>query len=45
MSTRRPPVVLGRGHERELLDRMLRNVRDGQSSVLVVHGEAGAGRC
>jgi DNA-binding CsgD family transcriptional regulator len=44
MSARRPPLLLGRGRERELLDRMLRNVREGQSAVLVVRGEPGVGK-
>jgi DNA-binding CsgD family transcriptional regulator len=44
MSARRPPVLLGRARERELLDRMLDNVRGGQSAVLVIRGEAGAGK-
>src|ERR671935_3186128 len=34
----------GRSSERELLDRLLENVRDGQSAVLVVRGEAGVGK-
>src|ERR671921_846674 len=44
MSARRPPVLLGRARERELLDRMLDNVRGGQSAVLVMRGEAGVGK-
>src|SRR3954471_18480951 len=44
MAGRRPPVLLGRAHERELLDRLLENVRAGQSAVLVVRGEAGVGK-
>jgi hypothetical protein len=35
------PVLLGRASEREALDRRLENVRGGQSTVLVVRGEAG----
>jgi DNA-binding NarL/FixJ family response regulator len=44
MAGRRPPVLLGRAEERELLDRLLENVRAGQSAVLVVRGEAGVGK-
>src|SRR5918995_3986200 len=44
MAGRRPPVLLGRADERELLDRLLENVRAGQSAVLVVRGEAGVGK-
>jgi DNA-binding NarL/FixJ family response regulator len=44
MEGRRSPVLLGRADERELLDRLLENVRAGQSAVLVVRGEAGVGK-
>src|SRR3954453_18405987 len=44
MSVRRPPVLLGRAGERQALDRLLENVRGGQSAVLVVRGEAGVGK-
>src|SRR5918911_3368244 len=44
MSTRRPPGLLGRAGERRRLDRLLENVRGGQSAVLVVRGEAGVGK-
>jgi DNA-binding CsgD family transcriptional regulator/tetratricopeptide (TPR) repeat protein len=44
MASRRPPVLLGRAGERQALDRMLENVRGGQSAVLVVRGEAGVGK-
>jgi DNA-binding CsgD family transcriptional regulator len=44
MAARRPPVLLGRPGERQLLDRLLANVRGGQSAVLVVRGEAGVGK-
>src|SRR4051794_34635386 len=44
MATRRPPVLLGRAGEREVLDRLLDNVRGGQSAVLVIRGEAGVGK-
>src|SRR5918997_2160605 len=39
-----PSGFLGRAVERELLDRLLSNVRNGQSAVLVVRGEAGIGK-
>jgi DNA-binding CsgD family transcriptional regulator len=35
---------LGRTSEREELDRLLQNVREGQSGVLVLRGEAGIGK-
>ncbi|HWO63019.1 MAG TPA: AAA family ATPase [Umezawaea sp.] len=38
------PVLRGRRHEREALDEMLRDVRSGRSRVLVLRGEAGAGK-
>ena len=44
MAARRPPVFLGRAGERQVLDRLLENVRGGQSAVLVVHGEPGVGK-
>src|SRR4051794_41913649 len=44
MALRRPPVLLGRAGERQVLDRVLENVRGGQSAVLVVRGEAGGGK-
>jgi AAA ATPase domain len=44
MSARRPPVFLGRAGERRALDRLLENVRGGQSAVVVVRGEAGVGK-
>jgi DNA-binding CsgD family transcriptional regulator len=37
-------VLLGRASECEMLDRLLENVRGGQSAVLVVRGEAGVGK-
>jgi DNA-binding CsgD family transcriptional regulator len=37
-------VFRGRSRERELLDRLLDNVRGGQSAVLVIRGEAGVGK-
>jgi DNA-binding CsgD family transcriptional regulator len=36
--------LLGRANEREALDRLLENVRGGQSAVLVIRGEAGVGK-
>jgi DNA-binding CsgD family transcriptional regulator len=36
--------LLGRRNEREMLDRVLANVRAGQSQVLLVRGEAGVGK-
>ena len=36
--------MLGRGREREVLDRLLDGVRGGRGGVLVVHGEAGVGK-
>ena len=44
MAARGPPVLLGRAGERETLDRLLDNVREGQSAVLVARGEAGVGK-
>src|SRR3954447_15500923 len=44
MSARRGPVLLGRAGERRRLDRLLDNVRGGQSAVLVIRGEAGVGK-
>src|SRR5215211_7956739 len=44
MAARPPPVLLGRTAERQMLDRLLENVRAGQSAVLVVRGEAGVGK-
>jgi DNA-binding CsgD family transcriptional regulator len=35
---------LGRAGEREVLDRLLANVRGGQSALLVIRGEAGIGK-
>src|SRR5215212_6072617 len=44
MAPGRAPVLLGRAAERELLDRLLENVRADQSAVLVLRGEAGVGK-
>ena len=38
------PGFLDRTTEREVLDRLLANVREGQSAVLVIRGEAGIGK-
>ncbi|WP_308201166.1 ATP-binding protein [Paractinoplanes maris] len=40
----RSSKLRGRRQERETLDRMLRDARDGQSRVLVLRGEAGCGK-
>src|SRR4029077_12150554 len=40
----RPQAFRGRASEREVLDRLLETARSGQSSVLVVRGEAGVGK-
>ncbi len=37
-------ILLGRAAETEALDRLLADVREGRSSVLVVRGEAGIGK-
>jgi AAA ATPase domain len=44
MAVKGPPAFLGRTSEREYLDRLLENVRAGQSGVLVIRGEAGLGK-
>ena len=44
MTAHRPPVLLGRAAEREALDRLLDDVRDHRSAVLIVRGEAGVGK-
>src|SRR5215472_12194705 len=44
MAAERPPGFLGRSIECALLDRLLEDVRRGQSSVLVIRGEAGVGK-
>src|ERR1700756_2710276 len=44
MAVRRSAVLLGRASERQALDRLLENVRGGQSAVLVIRGEAGLGK-
>ncbi|MDX6642986.1 MAG: hypothetical protein QOD76_948 [Solirubrobacteraceae bacterium] len=44
MVAERPPKFRGRTSECEALDRLLENVRRGQSAVLVIRGEAGVGK-
>jgi DNA-binding CsgD family transcriptional regulator len=44
MAVLRPPTFRGRSSECELLDRLLDNVRGGQSAVLAIRGEAGIGK-
>jgi DNA-binding CsgD family transcriptional regulator len=44
MTAVRAPAFLGRTSERVVLDRLLANVRGGQSAVLVIRGEAGIGK-
>jgi DNA-binding CsgD family transcriptional regulator len=44
MATPGQPAFRGRAGEREVLDRLLQNVRGGQSAVLVIRGEAGIGK-
>jgi hypothetical protein len=44
MAADRPAVFEGRAAQRALLDGLLENVRGGQSSALVIRGEAGIGK-
>jgi DNA-binding CsgD family transcriptional regulator len=44
MAAQRLPAFRGRTSEREVLDRLLENVRRGQSAVIVIRGEAGVGK-
>ena len=44
MSSLRVPAFWGRTSERETLDRLLTNVRQGRSQVIVVRGVAGVGK-
>ena len=44
MAARGPPSLFGRAEERQLLDRLLNDVRDGRSAVVVIRGEAGIGK-
>jgi AAA ATPase-like protein len=40
----RTPAFRGRSRERQALDRLLDSVRNGESAVLVIRGEAGIGK-
>src|SRR5690349_20370746 len=44
MTATRPPGFLDRSNECQALDRLLANVRGGQSGVLVIRGQAGIGK-
>src|SRR3712207_793501 len=44
MAATRPSAFLGRAKERGMLNRLLADVRGGQSAVLVIRGEAGIGK-
>lgn len=44
MAAQRLPACRGRTSDREALDRLLENVRGGQSAALVIRGEARAGK-
>src|SRR5215212_4894286 len=44
MSKHTAPTILGRSRERGQLERLLENVRGGQSAVLLIRGEAGVGK-
>src|SRR3954451_17765080 len=44
MASTRSPGLLDRTSEREMLDRLLADVRGGRSAVLVIRGEAGIGK-
>jgi DNA-binding CsgD family transcriptional regulator len=44
MASQDPQGFRGRLSERDMLDRLLQNVRGGQSAVLVIRGEAGVGK-
>ena len=44
MSTIRGSAFVGRSAERDVLDGLLARVREGESEVLVIHGEAGVGK-
>src|SRR3954453_9552833 len=37
-------ALLGRAREREIIDRLLANLRSGQSGVFVIRGDAGIGK-
>ena len=44
MANQRLPAFRGRTEEREVLDRLLEDVRGGHSGALVIRGEAGVGK-
>jgi DNA-binding CsgD family transcriptional regulator len=44
MAPHRPPEFRGRASERGALDRLLEDVREGRSAVLVIRGEPGVGK-
>src|SRR6476661_7672285 len=44
MAVQRPPALLGRYRERDVLDRLLETARGNQSAVLLIRGEAGIGK-
>src|ERR1700750_778086 len=44
MSATRAPAFVGRTSERDVLDGLLARVREGESEVLVIRGEAGIGQ-
>jgi DNA-binding CsgD family transcriptional regulator len=44
MAAQRPPAFRGRSKERDALDRLLEDARSGQSSAIVIRGEAGVGK-
>src|SRR3954468_12585809 len=44
MAVQRPPALLGRTGERDVLDRLLETARGGRSAVLLIRGEAGIGK-
>ena len=44
MASQRPPAFRGRTSELEALGRLLERVREGQSGVLIIRGEAGLGK-
>jgi DNA-binding CsgD family transcriptional regulator len=44
MAVQRPPALLGRYRERDVLDRLLETARGNESAVLLIRGEAGIGK-
>jgi DNA-binding CsgD family transcriptional regulator len=44
MAAPRSPAFRGRSRERQILDRLLDSIRDDESAVLVIRGEAGIGK-